>query len=404
MAMKPFPELASAENSRSASPANDARKKKSKSRGKARGKKPAKRSEDKAEAGAPAQAAAAKGPDASKPRKHKAPEPTPEAHRKADGEPKGPSKPAARRRPSRNAKKPAASRSLSNGMLSMATIVAGENGRARVQLGPADEHQQPIPGMGSAMPRFVSSDVIQQRRSSTGRFGRSGLGLSPPAHAPDQRQRSMTQLRPGAAPFMPRRATERHRDPPLSAPPDNRRTRSQSAAGHVSATGLRIALAQAGNVMSPHVGQAGRAAGYFESRRASVSSAGLAVDPSHSIHIPAIMFQQRADCPLATPTSAEPAESGESLAMRRLQEMIASMRALGSGKQDDKAVAMPPTPAAHPSARFDSILEEDEDSDADEAQLDADLAEDSSDTALDHNPNAASRPPNTQKPSAVCAL
>ncbi|KAI9473224.1 hypothetical protein LPJ78_000728 [Coemansia sp. RSA 989] len=399
MAMKPFPELASAENSRSASPASDARKKKSKGRGKGRGKKPVRRDENKP--GEHKAETAGKGPRGPRgPGKQKADKPA----QKAGGGPKpadGASKPAgegakpageasapaARRRPSRRrSSKKAAPRSLSNGMLTMATIVAGENGQARVQLGPVHEHQQPIPGMGSGVPRFSSSDVMQ-RRSSTGRFGRGGLGLAGPE---EQRQRAMTQLRAEAAPFMPRRATERHRDPP-GAPPDSRRTRSQSAVG-LSATGLRIALAQPGNVMAPHVGQTGRACGYFEARRASVSSAGLAVDPSHSIHIPAIMFRQRSDCQLATPTSAEPPESGESLAMRRLQEMIASMRELGGAQ--DKAIGLPPTPAAHPSARFDSILEEDEDSDEDEARLDA---EDSSDTALDPAPGS-------QKQPAVCAL
>ncbi|KAJ2455689.1 hypothetical protein EV183_000536 [Coemansia sp. RSA 2336] len=391
MATKPFPELASAENSRSASPATDGRKKRGKGWGKARGKKPvkrdeAKRGESKDGAGTSAQAAGkgSRGPGKQKPaRKDEQPVRKDEQPAQKDKQPAG------RRRPSRRNSKKAAPRSLSNGMLTMATIVAGENGQARVQLGAADEHQQPIPGMGSGMPRFRSSDVIQQRRSSTGRFGRGALGL---AGGEEQRQRALTQLRADAAPFMPRRATERHGDPP-GAPPDSRRTRSQSAVGLASAAGLRIALAQPGNVLSPHAGQAGRASGYFESRRASVSSAGLAVDPSHSIHIPAIMFRQRSDCQLATPTSAEPPESGESLAMRRLQEMIASMRALGSAP--DKAMGMPPTPAAHPSARFDSILEEDEDSDSDEARLDA---EDSSDTALDHGSLA------NQKSSAVCAL
>ncbi|KAJ2817300.1 hypothetical protein GGI24_005446, partial [Coemansia furcata] len=53
--------------------------------------------------------------------------------------------------------------------------------------------------------------------------------------------------------------------------------------------------------------------------------------------------------------------------------------------------AVQQAPAAHPTSRFDSILEEDEDADEDEANLDAD---DGSVTVADANDHAA-LPPKT---------
>ncbi|KAJ1872532.1 hypothetical protein LPJ57_005059 [Coemansia sp. RSA 486] len=300
--------------------------------------------------------------------------------------------------------------------------------------------------------------------------------------------------------------------PPLSAPAGgstNPRGRSQSMSTHISMTGLRISMAQSrpGNVLAPHLPLLTRAAsggavqpntyangGYFATRRASVSNVGLAVDPSHSIRIPTIMFQKpkpedlakaasaaassvaagaspssqsasdtagvdaetvsaaAADCGPAAKRSLETSDSlitpmtggnssdllksesdeptaGEALAMQRLQEMISSLRTLTQAqsltpKADKKkpnqsqnqvnsqaqaqdqaptqsqsqsvtstkladidvtstaAIQMPPTPAAHPTSRFDSILEEDEDDEADEEMLDA---EDSSVTASSHH-------------------
>ncbi|KAJ1819624.1 hypothetical protein LPJ75_001146 [Coemansia sp. RSA 2598] len=299
--------------------------------------------------------------------------------------------------------------------------------------------------------------------------------------------------------------------PPLSAPAGDSaspRGRSQSVSTHISMTGLRISMAQSrpGNVLAPHLPLLSRAAsggavqantyangGYFATRRASVSNVGLAVDPSHSIRIPTIMFQKpkpedlakaasaaasaaaaasaspspqpsvsetasagaqsatavdATSAPAAKHPSSEPSDSlatpvtggngsdtlkngvdepsaGEALAMQRLQEMISSMRSLTqtqtpktsskaqtqtqtqnqshqappqtqkqhvpSNKLADvdvvgtAALQMPPTPAAHPTSRFDSILEEDEDNEADEEILDAETAEDSSVTASSHH-------------------
>ncbi|KAJ2824781.1 hypothetical protein IWW50_003169 [Coemansia erecta] len=240
---------------------------------------------------------------------------------------------------------PAATKSMSAGLLSTATIVAGANGRARVQLGRLDEYQAPLPGMGAG-PRFVSSHVIQQRRSSTGHYGAYGaMGLPTPGDS--QRQRSLTST-----------PTRAYFAEPQSAPADNIRGRSFSAslqAPHSAA--LHGAFPGQQSARHGSVGQLG----YFASRRASVS-AGLAVDPSHSIRIPTIMFQRSASGSLSVPPS--PAHDGEAVAMRRLQDMIASVRAAG---KPEKPVPAPPTPAAHPSARFDSILEEDEDTDDDDA-------------------------------------
>ncbi|KAJ2290606.1 hypothetical protein IWW55_006086 [Coemansia sp. RSA 2706] len=366
MTPRPFPELASADNSRSASPALSAGK--TRGPGKAAGRlRPGA-----AQAGGDS-GAGRKAGGRSKPRKPRAPASSTAEDRaedkaenrtegKAEDNAKGKAAPKKnpRRRGGRKGKKkaernegpPAVSapasapmsapasaplpaipvRSLSNGMLWRATVVAGENGRARVLLG--DEEQQPIPGMSSG-PRFVSSHVLQQRRSTTahqaGRYGDAlGLSAAPP---PTLRQRSLTGTqRAGAAPQLRRLAS------------DDGRGRSYSSS-------------HAGGVLAP---AARTDHGYFATRRAS-ESAGLAVNPDQSIHIPEILFQQRhasfAGAP-ATPSD----EDGEAVAMRRLQDMIAAMKALGR----DRAPAQPPalpTPA-HPSARFDSILEEDEDSDA----------------------------------------
>ncbi|KAJ2387275.1 hypothetical protein GGI23_006316 [Coemansia sp. RSA 2559] len=263
--------------------------------------------------------------------------------------------------------------------------------------------------------------------------------------------------------------------PPLSAPmaglPAGTRGRSQSVLTHSSAAGLRISMSQAqpGNVLAPYLPSLSRTSssgaatgttlasgGYFASRRASVSNTGLAVDPNNTIRIPAIMFQKSnaeeqtkalpagarasvspsssATDALVTPmsavnekvaaaseASANDRVSSETLAMRRLQDMIESMRKLSSAKPiapRDSAVPTPPlsasepgpvasasksttavdalpdgaetappaspaaepsvaaslSSAAHPTSRFDSILEEDEDSEDDEAKLDADSA------------------------------
>ncbi|KAJ1959277.1 hypothetical protein GGI12_004416 [Dipsacomyces acuminosporus] len=258
------------------------------------------------------------------------------------------------------------------------------------------------------------------------------------------------------------------------------RGRSQTVSSHMSMTGLRISMAQSrpGNVLAPHVPLLSRGAangvvqtntyangGYFATRRSSVSNVGLAVDPSHSIRIPAIMFQKPSpeephasstaaaaqppaasaatgdDLPAvsstnggnvtlentgaldAPTTTAQPqprhgaddarpgAGTNESLAMKRLQDMISSMRALGHPQQQQQQqqkprhqqsanmsphsidaisskiealpiVSLPPTPAAHPTSRFDSILEEDEDDDEDEDELeDGEIVDASSATA-----------------------
>ncbi|KAJ2610148.1 hypothetical protein EV177_004120 [Coemansia sp. RSA 1804] len=284
--------------------------------------------------------------------------------------------------------------------------------------------------------------------------------------------------------------------PPLSAPAlgalAGMRGRSQSVLTHSSTAGLRISMLQSrpGNALAPQLpalsrtqsngsatGQPGAFAsgGYFASRRASVSSTGLAVDPNNTIRIPAIMFQKpgvedqsaATSAPptaaaLATPTSAAdekaPADANaadqtrsETVAMRRLQDMIESMRKLGGTKPAgprDRETAVPtpplsatetaaasaseagletttvsatasaapseavpsatadsgvapsssaapaagasPTPSAHPTSRFDSILEEDEDSEDDEAKLDADAQ---SDSAANASESESSSPP-----------
>ncbi|KAJ1835338.1 hypothetical protein LPJ63_001226 [Coemansia sp. RSA 2711] len=327
MTPRPFPELASADNSRSASPALSAGK--TRGPGKAAGRlRPGA-----AQAGGDS-GAGRKAGGRSKPRKPRAPASSTAEDRaedkaenrtegKAEDNAKGKAAPKKnpRRRGGRKGKKKA---ERNEG--------PPANGRARVLLG--DEEQQPIPGMSSG-PRFVSSHVLQQRRSTTahqaGRYGDAlGLSAAPP---PTLRQRSLTGTqRAGAAPQLRRLAS------------DDGRGRSYSSS-------------HAGGVLAP---AARTDHGYFATRRAS-ESAGLAVNPDQSIHIPEILFQQRhasfAGAP-ATPSD----EDGEAVAMRRLQDMIAAMKALGR----DRAPAQPPalpTPA-HPSARFDSILEEDEDSDA----------------------------------------
>ncbi|KAJ1796728.1 hypothetical protein LPJ59_003567 [Coemansia sp. RSA 2399] len=269
-----------------------------------------------------------------------------------------------------------------------------------------------------------------------------------------------------------------------------------------------MSQAQPGNVLAPYLPSLSRTSssgaatgttfasgGYFASRRASVSNTGLAVDPNNTIRIPAIMFQKSnaaeqttappagarasaspsssssADA-LVTPMSAVDekvavaAEAGakdrvssETLAMRRLQDMIESMRKLSSAKPvapRDSAVPTPPmsasepgpvvsaskstadvdplsdaaatTPpassaaepsvaapsssAAHPTSRFDSILEEDEDEEDDEAKLDADSAANmpggvssvSGSPVLAVRDVPAARQSTAAAASAVCAL
>ncbi|KAJ2336966.1 hypothetical protein GGI00_000527 [Coemansia sp. RSA 2681] len=374
-----------------------------------------------------------------------------------------------------------------------AVIVAGENGRARVLFNPpAMEQHEYDDAADSPPPQFVGkprfpAGSLQLRRSSMGHYsgGSSrmryssgdGLGLASPAHSaynmpatarsvttpPEFRQRSMTStpLRVSAPVFTPQQQSHQlyqnqqqyqsqnqqlyqapAREPPMSAPAYDGRGRSQSVSTHVSLTGLRISMAQSrpGNVMAPHLPLLSRASsggpvvqtntyangGYFATRRASVSNVGLAADLSHSIRIPAVLFQKHADRrsldpsePSAAAAEAQDASaSGESPAMKRLQEMISSMRALGptpptpksaepqaAAGNDDEEEDLPPAspadapessvpepaipqaaPAAHPTSRFDSILEEDEDADDDEANLDAD---DGSVTVADAHDRAA---------------
>ncbi|KAJ2696742.1 hypothetical protein H4218_004421 [Coemansia sp. IMI 209128] len=385
------------------------------------------------------------------------------------------------------------------GSLPMAMIVAGENGRARVLFNPPPQQDyaddvaaDSPPPQFIGQPRFPAGST-QQRRSSMSHYNSSsngggsrmryssseGLGLaspgvghsmySAPATArcvttpPEFRQRSMTstQLRVSAPVFTPQQhylyqapvtpvSPAMSREPPMSAPAYDGRGRSQSVSNHVSLTGLRISMAQSrpGNVLAPHLPVLTRASsggvagvqtntyangGYFATRRASVSNVGLAADLSHSIRIPAVLFQKHAERRShdATEPGAADAEtqeasaSGESPAMRRLQEMISSMRALGSapptpksaetpnsaapavaavGEEEkglapeslvddvslaESSVAQQQAPAAHPTSRFDSILEEDEDADEDEANLDAD---DGSVTVTDTGDRAALAP------------
>ncbi|KAJ2713018.1 hypothetical protein H4R19_002457 [Coemansia spiralis] len=366
------------------------------------------------------------------------------------------------------------------GTLSMPMIIAGEDGRARVvfnaqpddlyRSSPEELYHHPLHHeyQHQHQHRFYASPPPTS-------YGHSlALGEEPPAqqylpaeHAigapPGFRHRSMTstqlqQHHPDTRSYSPQLSSF-HRPPPHPGHPSQHqdqthrfssvidapayphtapltaeagsRGRSQSVSTHVSMTGLRISLAQSqpGNVMSPHLpllargaygapGQAPHSAyaggGYFASRRASVSNVGLAVDPSHSIRIPTIMFQRpRSDSAAApkdtaagepiTPQSGRPAAdacsseaaelTGEDLAMQRLQDMISSLRALGTGRtatapeepapkvlQSEEAadadeepetpIAMLPTPAAHPTSRFDSILEEDEDTDDDDDDVD----------------------------------
>ncbi|KAJ2612083.1 hypothetical protein H4S08_002852 [Coemansia sp. RSA 1365] len=353
----------------------------------------------------------------------------------------------------------AAGRGKAVGTLPTPTIITGEDGRARVVFDTQTENSYAHQPRRSTLDNHLGH---MPARGWTGAYGgHLGLGAGMPMHAaarggsrtvttsaaenaggsgepPSFRNRSMTstQLRATARPFAPQHSVPQRRSlssavdglaVPLSAPASSgARGRSQSASTHVSMTGLRISMAQSqpGNVMAPHLPMPARGhlalagaysnGGYFASRRASVSNVGLAVDPSHSIRIPTVMFQRQkpdvpqpilaADTSLPTPTSAsapdstgsepEPAETpGESLAMRRLQEMIASMRAMAPPKpaRDHQDATPPisasapaptsapahlapvisPTPATHPSSRFDSILEEDEDTEQDEAILDA---------------------------------
>ncbi|KAJ2878042.1 hypothetical protein IWW38_006421, partial [Coemansia aciculifera] len=196
---------------------------------------------------------------------------------------------------------------------------------------------------------------------------------------------------------------------------------AQSRPGNVLAPHLPL-LSRASSSGGPVAVQANTYAngGYFATRRASVSNVGLAADLSHSIRIPPVLFQRRSFDPTAAAAaeagggggdaeaqgggSSSSSSSGESPAMKRLQEMISSMRALGpapsaataavaksaeahDGPVDDdgaedlaldspaevaESVAEPAAAAAaHPTSRFDSILEEDEDADDDEANLDA---------------------------------
>ncbi|KAI7828509.1 hypothetical protein BX661DRAFT_224474 [Kickxella alabastrina] len=197
---------------------------------------------------------------------------------------------------------------------------------------------------------------------------------------------------------------------------------SQSRPGNVMAPHLpQLSRASSGGSTQTNTYANG---GYFATRRASVSNVGLAVDPDHSIRIPTIMFQKPKTVDYSkgaardvsgngtvTPVTgdglrgAETEEFGESLAMQKLQEMISSMRSFYKPKQEKAVVTQqtaiakteaevhfgteaeaeaeveavkadvmqtPLTPAAHPTSRFDSILEEDEDDESDEAKLDAD--------------------------------
>ncbi|KAJ2116809.1 hypothetical protein GGF48_004786, partial [Coemansia sp. RSA 921] len=249
-------------------------------------------------------------------------------------------------------------KSLSTGMLSTATIVAGANGCARVQLGRMDEYQ-PLPGMGGG-PRFVASHVVQQRRSSTGHFGMYGdMGLVTPTDmGPRQRSLTSTPQRAGFAPHSAGYSPQTAGYTPHSAGYAQNTGYSPLSAGYIphSADGMRGRSFSASHQLNTSMrAPPVQPQGYFASRRASVSS-GLAVDPDHSIRIPTIMFQRSSSSPLVSQPD------GESVAMRRLQDMIASVRAAGKPEQSV------PTPS-HPSARFDSILEEDEDSDEQDVEL-----------------------------------
>ncbi|KAJ2787836.1 hypothetical protein GGI15_000405 [Coemansia interrupta] len=380
-----------------------------------------------------------------------------------------PAPPAAQPMPSRNSVSLA--RSSSSGALPLAMIVAGENGRARVLFSPAGvDNDHPLAHAGMS-PRFSVGAVQSARAARVAPGYGDGLGLRSPmspahhAQAPGLlRQRSMTSAHHhGAEPQWQQhhhqqqwhsqqqqhhqqwhgQQQQQHwhaqQEAPLTAP----EVRGRSQSMHMSMTGLRISLAQSrpGNVLSPHIALPPRASnapasvqtntyannGYFATRRASLSNVGLAVDPSHSIRIPTIMFEKPKKEDLArasaqktaalaeeasetkaeggappTPVSAEDGSAGEMLAMQRLQEMIASMRkiaqppaakkaepvALAGDVADEPAdaaknavVQMPPTPAAHPTSRFDSILEEDEDGEDDEAILDEEEEEPKSSAA-----------------------
>ncbi|KAJ1941183.1 hypothetical protein EC988_006829, partial [Linderina pennispora] len=266
--------------------------------------------------------------------------------------------------------------------LQRAMIVQGENGRARVLFSGLSSMDQ----VAEEAPRRAS---VSAHGSARGRYDGLSLVGSPSSMRSavalplvnglinSHRQRSLTAAQP--------QPVQMARVQPVEQP----RTRSQTVSSHVSETGLRISMAQArpGNVLAPHVPLAPRApgmqsnayatGGYFAKRRASVSNVGLAVDPSHSIRIPAIMFQKPADLeqpgaphtPVSNPNTPDP-KDGEGLAMKRLQDMISSMRNL-TPKQPLKPaeITLPPTPAAHPTSRFDSILEEDEDDEAEEQEL-----------------------------------
>ncbi|KAJ2661117.1 hypothetical protein IW148_003505 [Coemansia sp. RSA 1199] len=404
MVARPFPELASADNSRSASPALNAGRVKAKAKG--RGKKHAGKAVD-AKADVKADVAkptpgdnATAGRRKHKPRKPNAgstPQPGPATEAKAGtpskakaeaktepSEAKTETKRSSgprrknRRRPKKtqveispessrassamsgsvastaptvHLSQPRMPKSLSTGMLSTATIVAGANGCARVQLGRMDEYQ-PLPGMGGG-PRFVASHVVQQRRSSTGHFAYGDMGLVTPTDlGPRQRSLTSTPQRTGFAPHSAGYSPQTAGYSPHSA------GYSPLGAGYIphSADGMRSRSFSASHQLnaSVRIAQPVQPQGYFASRRASVSS-GLAVDPDHSIRIPTIMFQRSSSSPLVSQPD------GESVAMRRLQDMIASVRAAGKPEH-------PPTPS-HPSARFDSILEEDEDSDEQDVEL-----------------------------------
>ncbi|KAJ2005564.1 hypothetical protein H4R26_001880 [Coemansia thaxteri] len=360
---QPFPVLGSADNSRSASPAHSVAGSKAAQRGKGAGRGGSKARHKRAAAAAAAAVAVAGNVGGLS---------------GADNERKKPGADADSRQtpPPQQARRRSAD---GGGSLAAAVIVAGENGRARVL------------------------------------FSTAGQTAGPP---PEFRKRSLTstQLRVTAPEFTPQRAqppqplqTAHASQPifyphtaPLSAPPLGGRARSQSTSAHVSLTGLRITMAQAraGNVLAPLAApQAYSGSGYFGTRRASVSSAaGVAADPAHAIRIPAELFQKQ--------TGAD-AGDGESPAMRRLQEMISSMRALGppapAPPADLPHVEPADPPAAHPTARFDSILEEDEDADDDEANLDDDEATRCADDA----PSAAAAlalPPPHPKAAALFAV
>lgn len=273
-------------------------------------------------------------------------------------------------------------------------LVRGENGRARAVFSPAND----IEG------QYYNNIPHASRRMSLNHchYSDNSLGISMPMPMPMSAAAAATYVPPPPR-FRHRSFTssqrrissarmhaplalainddypvpiQHYQGVPMSAPATNlhfnQRGRSQTVSHNASMTGRHVTMSQAplGQVLAPPEPRLDNADRRRHPHRDSVPNADLTLDHSNTIRIPTIMLQKASSEEQADDQSGP--LTGEKLAMKRLQDMISSMRVLTDTPKSPTLSSPNPTahPIAHPTARFDSILEEDEDDEHDEAELD----------------------------------